>query len=134
MRLILDVGCGGRPTGNVNVDLFPKPRAKHIENFVKADACHLPFRDKCFCKVQTFHVIEHVKEPFCFLKEIKRVCKGIIFLKCPHRMSLGAKRKNHIHSFDCGWFRKAFQALGLYCADVHIDFNYGFCQIVAVAW
>jgi len=68
----LDVGCGHDPKGDINVDLFLNKseryddtslNVKTIPNFIRAGACHLPFKDKCFVIVICFHVLEHVDNP-----------------------------------------------------------------------
>jgi len=73
---VLDVGCGHEvkrnvPRGNVNLDIA-RPEFK-INNFVLADAHHLPFIDGCFEKVVCSDVIEHVENPSQCLREIHRV-------------------------------------------------------------
>jgi len=45
-RMTLDVGCGDNQKGDVNIDI-QKPLG-YVENFVLADAEHLPFKTKCF--------------------------------------------------------------------------------------
>ena len=60
--MMLDVGCGHNARGDVNVDLFPRAtdhRSKDqskcvdldldlvkINNFIVAEASHLPFKDR----------------------------------------------------------------------------------------
>jgi ubiquinone/menaquinone biosynthesis C-methylase UbiE len=81
--LRLDVGCGHRVRGDVNVDLNAQstihrsqnsytdvPLDMKIPNFVLADSQHLPFRNNVFEKVFSSHVIEHVKKPELMLYEI----------------------------------------------------------------
>jgi len=70
----LDVGPGGGPYA-------AKPRAEiscgidviHGINFIQADAHHLPFPDKRFETVFAFNVLEHVRDPWQVLSELKRV-------------------------------------------------------------
>ena len=102
--LVLDVGCGEMPMGNVNCDI--KISVNIPLNFVLCDSQYLSFRNYCFDRVDTNHVIEHVRNPFLFLKEIKRVLciGGSLLLTCPHRFSHGAKMKDHIHYFNRRWF------------------------------
>ena len=65
--LILDVGCGSFPSGNVNCDLYIKDvghrwqdgteiNYKRIGNFVLCDVQHLPFRANIFSSVYSSHV------------------------------------------------------------------------------
>lgn len=119
--MILDVGCGSKPQGNVNCDPFIKDmghrqggeilQVYRIKNFVLCDGQQLPFRNCIFEKVFSSHVIEHVKNPYKFLAEIVRVCKigGCVDLRLPHRFSYGAKYKGHINFFDYKWFANNIQ-------------------------
>ena len=102
--LSLDVGCGEIGLCDVNCDI-KKPDIIP-QNFVLCDAQFLPFNDECFVTVFSNHVIEHIKNPYRFLREVLRVCKnnGIVLLRLPHRFSRGAKYKGHINFFDYKWF------------------------------
>jgi hypothetical protein len=67
---LLDVGCGQRAKGDVNVDLHPEAtvhraadqrvnddvvlNVRSISNFVKADACILPFGARGFSEIIQF--------------------------------------------------------------------------------
>jgi SAM-dependent methyltransferase len=76
---VLDVGCGDRPTGDVNLDLFFYGKWK---NFVIAEAHHLPFKDNVFEKAYSKHCVEHLENPLKFFKEAKRVLKKGGSLEC----------------------------------------------------
>lgn len=114
--LILDVGYGDKPRGNVNCDLFIKKTVhrtssinpKKIDNFVLCDSQYLPFKLNCFKEIICSHVIEHIKDPYKLLDELMRTCKhnGTVYLSLPHRFSYGAKNKGHIHFFTRRWFEK----------------------------
>lgn len=70
----------------MNVDLLintPSPhignqiiKLKLIPNFVLADACNLPFPDKCFDEVFSSHLVEHVGNPYGLLKELMSLKQG----------------------------------------------------------
>jgi hypothetical protein len=117
----LDVGCGGKPRGDVNCDLFkdytPQDKSQRNltkiphGNFVQCDAQFLPFRESVFERVLCFHVIEHVKNPYLLLGELIRVSSGTVLVKCPHRFSKGAKMPYHRNYFNVTWFRRNLQGL-----------------------
>jgi len=88
--MILDIGCGSRPHGDVNVDaMFADDEWKGqvdsrlTPNFVKADAAHLPFKDKCFQEVFSSHLLEHVKDEGAVLDEMRRVSKDVVRIVVP---------------------------------------------------
>jgi ubiquinone/menaquinone biosynthesis C-methylase UbiE len=117
--LTLDVGCGYFPQGDVNVDvdiktsfhhrghILTREKAKKISNFVLADAEHLPFRDNSFYKSTCFHTIEHLKNPLKCLRELIRVTKCMVTVKCPHRYA--PKKPSHINYFKPTWFTNALK-------------------------
>ena|GEM_PF-1793944 len=76
---VLDVGCGDVPKGDVNVDLFFYVKC---QNFVIAEAHHLPFKNGVFGKVYSKHCLEHLENPLKFFKEVKRVLKNGATLEC----------------------------------------------------
>ncbi|MFQ6074305.1 MAG: class I SAM-dependent methyltransferase [Candidatus Bathyarchaeia archaeon] len=114
---VLDVGCGSRPKGDVNVDLrspkYVDPKKhfyldpKRMRNFVRASAEYLPFRDSVFSSVVSFHVIEHVENPIGMLNETIRVSSSNVVIKCPHRMSQHPLQRSpwHRNFFNKTWFR-----------------------------
>lgn len=126
--VVLDVGCGSRPKGDVNVDFFKggwnhqeadQDRGEYvnpqkISNYIVASAEYLPFKDGCFDVVLSSHTIEHVPDPFKMLGELVRVgCRKII-VKCPHRSGSGAHRPFHINYFTEEWFNVAAFRLGVF--------------------
>lgn len=108
--LVLDVGCGANPRGDVNLDLsktFP------IDLIADLDA-NLPFRDDSFDKAIAFHVLEHLKYPCHALLELVRVAR-LVEIRVPHRHSTMAlpKRSGHIQFFKPIWFRTFAKKHGL---------------------
>ena len=67
----MDVGCGNKPRGDVNLDISVPLRIP--ENFVLGDAHTLPFRNKGFSLIYSNSVIEHLINPDKALREFKRV-------------------------------------------------------------
>lgn len=76
---ILDVGCGDRPAGDVNLDRFFYGKWK---NFIIGEAHHLPFKNNVFEKAYSKHCLEHLENPLKFFKEAKRVLKKGGVLEC----------------------------------------------------
>jgi hypothetical protein len=150
---VLDVGCGHRPQGDVNVDLFLEATAhraadqrvnddvalnvRSIPNLVRADALHLPFRDGVFEKSYSWHLIEHVSDAESFIAEMIRVSAGKVEIQCPngvHPSSYGESKPLHIHRFTPSWFEVNMRKLGL--RDISVTFGYSQgepLEIVAVA-
>jgi len=88
--MILDVGCGGYPRGDVNCDLLIKDSherwnqdASWIKNFVKADARALPFKSGSFDVVYCSHVLEHLENPWIGVAELKRVSRSKVIVILP---------------------------------------------------
>jgi len=123
--MILDVGCGSHPRGDVNIDynigwtleggdqkskgIFINP--KRIKNFILADAQFLPIRDNTFEEVVSYHTIEHVSSPSQMLRELIRVANAKITILCPHRFGKYAKMPFHKHYFNVAWFRRILKDL-----------------------
>ncbi len=92
----LDVGCGDKPKGDVNCDLYigSSPHfadkehglidPKQIPNFVNCDANYLPFRSNSFDVVIGSHLLEHCKHPFNVLKEFQRVTSKRVIIEVPN--------------------------------------------------
>jgi len=125
--LRLDVGCGPNPRGDVNCDCFkdytpewnPTKKVKiKGENFVCCSGEYLPFQNEVFDLVVSIHVIEHTIQPHLFLKEMLRVSKSKVLLRCPHRFGSLAKMSYHRTYFNCQWFRNELRGLN---AEVSIS-------------
>ena len=104
---VLDVGCGQRPRGTVNVDI----QKQNALNFVRADSQHLPFRNRVFKKAVSHHTIEHVDNPELMITEMKRVVNGTVEIVTPFLFSYDLTRifrnsKEHKHWFLKKFFRK----------------------------
>lgn len=112
----LDVGSGGFIRGDVGVDLYADS-SPHIDQrpgqleeidrsrpFIRADACHLPFRDDAFERVSCIEVLEHVENPVELLQELLRVTNNEVFLTTPHRFGTCARMPYHRNYFSHKWF------------------------------
>jgi len=105
--MILDVGCGSCPRGDVNIDAFPFDRKqcheewnpKDVENFVLSHGCYLPFKDNVFDRVVSIGVLEHIHAPLRLLREMKRVCCGKIYLEVPSQFNLGDS-ETHFYTWN----------------------------------
>jgi SAM-dependent methyltransferase len=135
---MLDVGCGIRPKGDVNIDFFRgglNPQIgdqiqgefmspQKIKNFIIADAEWLPFRDDSFDVVFSSHTIEHVQNPLLMLREMCRVAKRKVIVRCPHRKGSGAVMPYHINYFDEDWFKKTSDKLGVKARQFVTAYDY----------
>lgn len=130
LRLILDVGCGSRPRGNVNVDLFLEKSEhrytdidlKKIPNFVNASVNYLPFRDNTFFKTICVSVLEHRGVDFYkALNEMLRVSSNYVEFRVPTLWCLEAlpsRHKGHKHVFTSRMIR---QVLKNYCYEIMVE-------------
>ena len=97
---VLDVGCGDRPAGDVNLDRFFYGKWK---NFIVGEAHHLPFKNNVLDKVYSKHCLEHLENPLKFFKEAKRVLKKGGILECiyPTDTMLRKKTIHNILNLQC---------------------------------
>lgn len=117
--MLLDVGCGSQPKGDVNCDLLLehhdlREKPKTILNFVKCSAEFLPFISKSFEEVYCSHLLEHLEDYSQALQELKRVAAHRVTVILPfalfsvfdifvHRFKFGSHirwlRQYHKHFF-----------------------------------
>jgi len=97
---VLDVGCGDRPTGDVNLDIFLYGKWK---NFTIGEAHHLPFRNGVFDKVYSKHCLEHLENPLRFFKEVKRVLKKRGILECVYPTDTMLTKKTIHNILNLRW-------------------------------
>jgi SAM-dependent methyltransferase len=97
----LDVGCGCKCLGDVNVDRdasFPAD-IHHDLNILP-----LPFHDKQFQKVYCYHALEHLEDPVKVLDELRRIGR-VVEIRVPHRAGTTAKKDpTHKHFLNLKWF------------------------------
>jgi len=135
---ILDVGCGIRGRGDVNVDLFfgevnktdflcgdmyiDPSRAK---NPIKADVCRLPFRDKSFDIVLCYHLLEHVDNYVKAIRELTRVARRLVIIRVPHRLHPDARKvRGHKHFFNKKFFTMLLEKMGYCVYEVKNRYNF----------
>jgi len=111
-KLLLDVGCGNSPKGDVNCDLFigktPHLMGKNnyinpkkIPNFVLCKAEYLPFRDRSFDIVNASELLEHVINPSSLLAEMKRVSGDTVTLDVPNlRRFFPEENPTHVYTWS----------------------------------
>ena len=126
----LDVGCFRELRGDINVDIHI-PDVRFSKMFIKADGCHLPFKDQVFDEVTCFHLIEHNNiDPFLLMKELLRVTKIKLLVKCPYRFGGLAKGWDHKHYFNIKWFKNLLDKWGmLYHIRVNLDSDRTFFKL-----
>ena len=118
-RMVLDVGCGLNPKGDVNIDNDRGiPKQKLIPNFILADAENLPFRDKCFSLGHASHIPEHILDPIKAFEEWKRVAK-VVEIYTPSALNLD-KTKGHIYTWNVHTLRNI---LCLVFKNVSVDYT-----------
>jgi len=146
--MILDVGCGSRPEGDVNIDLLLKGSdelpgtdrivdPKNIPNLVKADAKYLPIKEKAFKTTICSHLLEHIDDEEYVLKELKRVTDGIVIIRVPYKWweTLATnlfsfkgwkkwRRRHHLRSYGMDNFKDLLRAN---FADFRV--SYGFISL-----
>lgn len=129
--LSLDVACGNRPRGSVNVDLNKSGEGmryspsglrkgipwQQIPNFIIADQHYLPFKSNIFDLVINWSSLEFVENPLKAICEMLRVCKDKLEIYVPHRLAQGSKNwRNH---YTAEWFQTLFRKLHIF--DVKIN-------------
>jgi 2-polyprenyl-3-methyl-5-hydroxy-6-metoxy-1,4-benzoquinol methylase len=105
--IVADIGCGvgietdfiqslGAFVVGVDIDFDLLKIAKnHLPNentqLLAGDAHHLPFREKAFCVVVMFDVLEHLNDPLQVLTHISIILKdeGILILGVPNKYTFG---------------------------------------------
>ena len=114
--LVVGAGSTKLHPALINLDLVPSPTVH-----VRASAEHLPFADAVFDLVVSQEVLEHVRDPFQAMREMKRVLKrgGILYCQVPFIVSY------HPGPTDFWRFTKEgitamIEQAGLTCSEVKI--------------
>ena len=85
-NLTLNAGCGCKTWGDVRIDLQTYSDLFYLKNTsanIIGSVEQLPFRDNIFIETRLHHVLEHTKNPFVCVKELKRVTNGKIIIHVP---------------------------------------------------
>ena len=110
--VMLDIGCGCSPKGDVNCDLFVGKtphlmnektvvEPKKIPNFVRCSAEKLPFKDKSFDIVNASEVLEHIANPPNLINEMKRVSRNTVTIDVPNlRRFFPEENPHHIYTWS----------------------------------
>lgn len=129
---ILDIGCGNKSIGDVNVDLYINKGEHRLKedyfiemsktpNFIKCDAHCLPFRDKAFDISYSHHVLEHLENPLKALIEWERVGKKLVVV-VPDLKVCRIYGEFEPHLFS--WSKWSLQhLLEKVCSDVDVKVN-----------
>jgi len=105
VRRILELGCGKKPyqpkIGEevIHLDIVKLP---HVEVVWDLNRIPYPFPDNYFDEVIATHVLEHLDDIVCVMKEIWRILKpnGVLKITSPHFSNYDAFRDpTHKHFF-----------------------------------
>jgi len=72
-KLILDVGCGENPRGNINLDCYIPQKIP--QNFVLGNAEYLPFKKNSVDIVLSYYNIEHLINPAIFIQKMYDIAR-----------------------------------------------------------
>lgn len=110
-KSVLEVGCGKCILSNeiqkkefkvtaldMHIGKGIKDKFPHL-NFVVGDAESLPFKDKQFDTVICAHTIEHVRDLFTVINELRRVCSKRLIIVVPKQREYRYTFDLHIHFF-----------------------------------
>jgi len=120
--------CGSEVNSDtrLNVGTSKSPKELAIPNFIRASACHLPFRTGSIQKAFSSHLIEHLPDPVAFLGELTRVAAGEIEVHCPNgefQTCRDETRPLHLHDFNLSQFRKMLESFPDWDFNVHWDYS-----------
>lgn len=126
----MDAGCGlgvrasiaSRECEVVGLDLSPVAVGyafrEHGGDFLAGDVTALPFADGAFDNSYSLAVVEHVKAAVRFLREMRRVTKGKLFLSVTENDYHG--HPDHVHVFDAKKLALTVTAGGWKLEDLYV--------------
>lgn len=125
-KIVMDIGSGARPYGNIQLDLLPEESDKHhigstVLPTVVGDAHHLPFREKIADRMLYLHIIEHLRRPLDALEDGHRVLKnfGSIRIEIPNPRLWEHERDEHLYSWHPDTFHNIVNAAGFIIKRYH---------------
>jgi len=125
-KIIIDIGSGARPYGNIQLDLLGEESDKHhrresVSPTVYADAHHLPFRGGVIDRALYLHIIEHLHYPYGALKDGHRILKkgGSIRIELPNPRLWEYERDEHLYSWHPDTFHNIVKATGYTLVKYH---------------
>lgn len=130
---VLDIGCGSRPHGSVNLDLGLGANSHHkfdydvkaIPNFTRGALPDLPYRSRAFDCVFCSHTLEHIPEPLKALREIARVSSKYAILIVPNNPVF-----NEFGEHYFSWSKTSFKKFcGLAFSQVEVRAQTRFFQL-----
>lgn len=106
-RLWLDLGCGGSPKGDINIDLYmlnspctnQKILPSRIPNFIQASVGFSPIRDGSMYGVKAYHLIEHSTEPTEWIEEMVRIAQKWVIIAVPNNPVV-SEHSTHFYSWS----------------------------------
>lgn len=118
-KIIVDIGSGARPYGNIQLDIYPDRSDQHhrgetVEPTIIGDAHHLPLKDKVVHRILYLHILEHLKCPYYALLEAYRVLRGFgeIRVELPNPRLWEHERDEHLYSWHPDTFRNIVRETG----------------------
>jgi len=100
--LILDVGCGANPRGDINTDfslneLETDRTHLKVKLDVRSSVTNLPFPDNSFGTVFANGLLHHIPRIKPAINEMIRVASDTVFGYEPHRLNWLIRRHHHYH-------------------------------------
>ena len=141
-KIVLDIGSGANPHGNIQIDLYGEESDRHhirksVTPTMYASAEHLPFRDRVVDRVLCLHILEHLRRPFDALLDIWRVLKssaplkkemtrgdfnrwtGSLRIEEPNPREWAHERREHLYSWHPDTFRNIVRETGFQTVIYH---------------
>lgn len=73
-KIVLDIGCGENTRGNLNIDCYIPNNLP--QNFILANAEHLPLNNNSIDTVLSYYIIEHLINPAIFIRNVYEIAKN----------------------------------------------------------